>query len=143
MSHSGELLSAYLDGELTKAEELNVVGHLETCTRCQTELGDSHEARAMVRALPILDMPTWVTSGVASSPVELPVRRRPLAWAAAAAAAAFVLVVGFATFVATPPAIEITFTEISNTLRLPASQDGLPPGARAVVIARSSDGIAE
>ncbi len=142
MSHSGELLSAYLDGELTSAEEVDVVAHLESCTRCQGELGDLHGARAMVRALPILEVPTWVISGAAASTAEMQVRRRPLAWAAAAAAAAFVLVIGFATFVATPPAIDITFSEISDTLRLPASQDGLP-AARAVVIARTAGGIAE
>jgi len=142
MSHSGELLSAYLDGELSPAEEVSVVEHLERCAHCRTELADLHTARAMVRALPILDVPAWVVGDAAASADLVPPHRRPVAWAAAAAAA-IVLFIGFATFVAPPPAVDITFTEISNTLRIPASQDGLPSGARAVVIARTTEGLAE
>jgi anti-sigma factor RsiW len=143
MSHSGELLSAYLDGELTGSEESAVVAHLEECAGCRMELADLHTARAMVRALPILDVPGWVIGEVADTDGRvIPLRRRPTAWAAAAVAI-LVLFVSIATVLTPQPSLELDFVDIANTHRVSASQDGLPTGARVVLIAPTAPGVAE
>lgn len=143
MSHSGELLSAYLDGELTRSEESTVVAHLEECAGCRMELADLHTARAMVRALPILDVPPWVIGDLPGADATvIPLRRRPAAWAAAAVAI-LVLFVSIATLLAPQPSLELNFIDIANTHRVSASQDGLPTGARVVLIAPTAPGLAE
>jgi anti-sigma factor RsiW len=133
-NHAGELLSAYLDGELTSGEQAKVIAHLEQCPDCRTELADLHLARSMVRSLPVLEVPAWVVGHPGREAKVVPLRRRPAAWAAAAAAT-IVLLIGIATFVTPPPSVELNFIEVANTHRLPASQDGLPTVARAVLIA--------
>lgn len=56
----GELLSAYLDGELREGELELVVAHLGDCLECVGEFHDLKEARAAVRMLPILQVPDRV-----------------------------------------------------------------------------------
>lgn len=112
MSHVGELLSAYLDGEVRPEEQALVGTHLATCEECRVELADLHAARAALRSLPVLEMPP----GLAPAPppeVVVPLRRRAAAWVAAAAAAILVLVVGLATVLA-PRAVPIPLEEVSN-----------------------------
>lgn len=53
----GELLSAYLDGELREGELDLVVTHLTDCLECIAEFHDLKEARAAVRVMPILQVP--------------------------------------------------------------------------------------
>jgi anti-sigma factor RsiW len=53
--HLGELLSAYLDGELSIAEQREVSDHVITCARCRGELHDLDRARIAIRALPGMD----------------------------------------------------------------------------------------
>lgn len=84
MSHPGAALSAYLDGELTQAEQASVVAHLEACGPCRRELADLDTARTAVRALPVLE--PAIPPAVASLAVERRRVPRPVAWAAAAAA---------------------------------------------------------
>ena len=52
------LLSAYLDGELTPDELAEVVVHLESCADCIAVFRQIKEARAAVRRLPMIEMPT-------------------------------------------------------------------------------------
>ena len=40
-AHPGDLLSAYLDGELTARELESVSAHLEGCAECRRQLGAS------------------------------------------------------------------------------------------------------
>ncbi len=53
----GELLSAYLDGELRAGELEVVVEHLADCLECVAEFHDLKEARAAVRMMPMLQVP--------------------------------------------------------------------------------------
>jgi len=110
MTHLGELLSAYLDGEVTEDERKLVTSHIKDCGTCQSELADLHLARSALRSLPVLDLPTGLLDGEAG--VVIPLFRRPRAWMAAAAATVAIFV-GVATFVAPEPTVPITFSEIS------------------------------
>jgi anti-sigma factor RsiW len=56
----GELMSAYLDGELRDGELEQVVSHLTDCLPCIAEFHDLKEARTAVRMLPILQVPDRV-----------------------------------------------------------------------------------
>lgn len=84
MNHLGELMSVYLDGETTPAESRRVRRHLSECVRCRQELGGLHEARTVIRSLPMLELPPNLVP--AESEPERRVRRR-WQWAGAAAAA--------------------------------------------------------
>lgn len=111
MSHPAELLSAYLDGEVTDDERRIVTTHLPDCEMCRGELVDLHAARSALRSLPVLDLPSGLFEN-GSSGVVVPLRRRPRVWAAAAAAvvAGFI---GVATFIAPEPTVPVTFIQLS------------------------------
>ncbi|MDF1595076.1 MAG: zf-HC2 domain-containing protein [Acidimicrobiia bacterium] len=111
MTHLGELLSAYLDGEVTESERNLVTSHIGDCATCQTELADLHLARSALRSLPVLDLPAGLLNG-GDVDVVIPLVRRPRVWMAAAAATVAVFV-GVATFVTPEPTVPITFNEIS------------------------------
>ena len=83
MSHPGELLSAYLDGELTADEARGVATHLADCDVCRIELTELDEARTAVRSLPILEPP--VALDVPALQAGRFRRAARGAWAAAAA----------------------------------------------------------
>jgi len=53
--HLGELLSAYLDGELSTAEQRQVSDHVVGCVQCRGELHDLDRARIAIRSLPGVD----------------------------------------------------------------------------------------
>lgn len=53
--HLGDRLSAYLDGELSTAEQRQVSDHVVTCEQCRGELQDLDRARTAVRSLPGMD----------------------------------------------------------------------------------------
>ncbi|MDH3260057.1 MAG: zf-HC2 domain-containing protein [Acidimicrobiia bacterium] len=114
MTHPSEPLSALLDGELTEPDRTRVVDHLSTCHACRDELNELHSARASVRSLPLLDLPSGL------SPVEkgvaevLSLRRRPPAWVAAAAAAILALFIGVATILAPPTSLEVRLDQLSD-----------------------------
>ncbi len=109
MSHPGELLSAFLDGELVAGERRQVMSHLAECAECRAELADLDAARSAVRSLPMLDPPLELSA------FEVPVAPRPavgLTWAragAAAAAAVVAVAVGLAAFGSDPatPAVDL------------------------------------
>ncbi|MDQ1396622.1 MAG: hypothetical protein QOG64_1881 [Acidimicrobiaceae bacterium] len=96
--HLGDLISALLDGELDPVEQAAARDHLQGCAACQTELQATSRAKAMVRALPMLDPPFGVIE-----PILVPARpgsrraaggrprRAPVVLAAGAAAAAAVV----------------------------------------------------
>jgi anti-sigma factor RsiW len=64
----GELLSAYLDGELRVGELDQVVGHLSGCEACIAEFHDLKEARTWLRTLPELAVPERVMRSVHYGP---------------------------------------------------------------------------
>ena len=94
MSHSADLLSAYLDDELTADERTQVAEHLAVCGECRDELSFVQSAAVAVRSLPALEPPPGLIPKVA------PWRRRrrwqALGTATAGVAALAVLVVGVA-----------------------------------------------
>lgn len=55
--HVGELLTAYLDGELRNNELEAVVAHLSNCVHCIREFHELKETRAALRSLPHLIPP--------------------------------------------------------------------------------------
>ena len=87
--HLGDRLSAYLDGELSTAEQRQVTDHVVHCERCRSELQDLDKARTAVRSLPGMD-----TGQLDRVPAPHPSRRRRVAVAGgvgiAAAIALFV-----------------------------------------------------
>jgi anti-sigma factor RsiW len=92
--HLGEVLSAYLDGELSTAEQHEVSDHVITCAQCRDELHDLDRARIAIRALPGMD-----TGQIEEIPVAPSSHRRRYAVAgsigiAAAVALFFALTVG-------------------------------------------------
>jgi len=113
-----EMLSAYLDGELTAAERDAVEARLAASPEWRVELGEVRAARDAVRDLSARDAPDgfWdsLTARVAADDaadvvapvVELDARRprRRVAWVAAAAA----IVVGVVAVIAIPHRNEVT-----------------------------------
>ena len=93
--HMGALLSALIDGELTADEVAPVEAHIRDCAECQAERDAVIQAKAMLRALPMLDPPFGMIDRLVTAErrrVRAVAARKPLAIASgAAAAAAFVL----------------------------------------------------
>jgi anti-sigma factor RsiW len=88
--HLGDRLSAYLDGELSTAEQREVSNHVVACAQCRDELHDLDRARTAVRALPGMD-----TGQLDRVPAPAPPRRMRLAIAGSIGiAAALILFFG-------------------------------------------------
>jgi len=94
MSHLGDLLGAYLDGELEAFDRARVSAHLEDCTACRVELGDIEWARSAVRNLPLIEPPPSLLGDLVGSRR----RRRPMRWSrwawAVSAVSAVALTIG-------------------------------------------------
>ncbi|MBT8208030.1 MAG: zf-HC2 domain-containing protein [Acidimicrobiia bacterium] len=71
MTHLGELLSAYLDGELTADELDRVANHLADCERCIGEFRDLQSARVAVRLLPRMELPEKLCETIGVEPAHL------------------------------------------------------------------------
>jgi anti-sigma factor RsiW len=99
--HPEELLSAYLDGEMTADERAYVEEHLTTCARCRAELDEEGDVRAAVRSLPPVDPPFGFFERILregpSDPAQPKKRRFKFGMAnLVATAAAWILVLGVA-----------------------------------------------
>ncbi len=95
---SFELLSAYLDGELTPAEVAQVQDLLERSPEHRAELGRVEQARTWVRALPPVDPPEgFIEQAIATAnrPVAEPKKRKWGMLNLVATAAVWVVVLGF------------------------------------------------
>lgn len=93
MSHLGDGLSAYLDGEVDDAERSRIAQHLAGCEACSAERDDVGRARSAVRGLPVLEPPPELARGMLQARRRRRVFRPVWAWAASAVAVA-VLAVG-------------------------------------------------
>jgi anti-sigma factor RsiW len=129
MSHPGELLSAYLDGELTPAERRAVHVHLAECEECRIDLGDLDAARTAVRALPLLDPPVPVVVAIG----EAPAHRRRRAGVVIAAAAA-VLVVGVVLMRDAPAEPAVDFASVMEQHSARVSVEPGVPAFRVVSV---------
>jgi hypothetical protein len=100
--HLDDVLSAYLDDELTVAERVEVEAHLAACAECRADLEAEREIRLLLRELPSVDPPFGfyeriLRDGPGSS--EAPVRKRRIKFGLAniaATAAAWLLILGVA-----------------------------------------------
>jgi anti-sigma factor RsiW len=115
VSHPDELLSAYLDGEITASERGAVTQHLADCPPCRRELDGLAAVRRSVRGLPVLDLPP----GITPEPARRPRRRVPApAWAASLAAVA-ALVIGVLAAGSSPePAFDLNTLVDRHTARV-------------------------
>ena len=73
MTHPGDLLSAYLDGELAPEEAAGVDAHLAGCDECRAELNALDGVRSGLRSLPLLEPPAHVLAAPATAdhPLEM------------------------------------------------------------------------
>ena len=93
-----ERIEAYIDGELTPAEQGRLEAHVATCAACAAELEDARRLVGALRALPAFTCPD-----VASQALQTRIRqaRRTAAkrwYAPLAAAAVLVLIAGYHLF---------------------------------------------
>jgi negative regulator of sigma E activity len=94
--HPGELLSAFLDGELSAADQAAVEGHLRECAACAREFEELAAVDAFARGLPVPAPAGYFEElpGRVRARVRRPARVPRLAvWAAAAAAAVMAVTV--------------------------------------------------
>lgn len=94
MSHPTDLLSGFLDEELSPAEVSELTEHLAGCRECQRELDSLAVVRSQVRALPVLEPAPGIIEVTREVVPFAPRRRRTLAGAMAAAALVVVVGVG-------------------------------------------------
>ncbi len=119
--HPEEALSAYLDGELSIPEQKDLVEHLAGCESCRQVLEDVAFARSALRSLPTIELPPGLI-GVAPRNV-IPIRHHRVAWASAAAAAALIAGVTYASL-STPSHLELTPGQLGEVWGA-VSEDGV------------------
>lgn len=92
MTHPSEMISAYLDGELTRAEISQLFTHMGSCGKCVAEMEGMQRVRTAIRSLPLIELPPGLLG--AAEPVVVPLRRnRGFLVGAAAAGVAVVIAV--------------------------------------------------
>jgi anti-sigma factor RsiW len=119
MSHVGEQISAYLDGELARSEVDQLFTHLSSCGRCAAEMQDLQFVRSAVRSLPLLDLPPGL---VPEADAELIPLRRNRGFLVGAAAAVVALVIAIAA-IFTPSTAAISLEELNSRYGARASLD--------------------
>ncbi len=93
-SHPSDLLSAFLDEELSSSELSELTAHLADCHECRADLDSLASVRSQVRGLPVIEPAPGFADAGRQVVSLVPRLRRTLV--GAAAAAAVVLVVGVA-----------------------------------------------
>lgn len=129
MSHAGDLMSAYLDGELNRAEIEQLEAHLSSCGNCAAEIQQMQTVRSAVRSLPMLELPAGLVPEADAEVV--PLRRNKGFWVGAAAAAV-ALVITIAALV-TPSSPSIAIDELNSRYGARASLDPAFGPAKVVV----------
>jgi Tol biopolymer transport system component len=89
---SVELLSSYLDNQVTLEEQLRVEQHLRTCASCRAELNSLRQTVALMQALPRIRVPRAFTLSEAQVGIRRPAAR-PWFWGAARALGAVAAVI--------------------------------------------------
>ncbi len=123
MTHLGEELSVYLDGELKPLEARRVTSHLAGCDHCRDELSELIEIRARLRSLPMMDY-VWQPAEGAR---VIPLRRRPRLLAGAAAAVVAIIVAA-ATLTAPRDVIALSQGDFSPSFVARQTLDQNSPG---------------
>lgn len=70
-----QILSAYLDGDLTHGERAELMQHLATCEDCRRILDEYRAIGTQLRALPALHSPDDLTDAIYAQTVDAPPRR--------------------------------------------------------------------
>ena len=73
-----QLLSAYLDGEVTAAERSELLQHLATCASCRGTMEQYRSIGTQLRALPPVQTPDDLTDAIYAQTVDAPPRRLSL-----------------------------------------------------------------
>lgn len=73
-----ELVSSYMDGQVSQAEARQVEGHLSACADCRAELDSLRATVRLVKALPQLQAPRSFTLAEAPAPARPKARARGL-----------------------------------------------------------------
>jgi anti-sigma factor RsiW len=129
MNHAGELISAYLDGELARPEIDRLQAHLAICGKCTAELQEIQTVRSAVRSLPLLELSSGLIPEADAEVV--PLRRNKGFWVGAAAAAV-ALVIAIAAIV-TPAPPSVALEELNSRYGARASLDPAFGPAKVVV----------
>jgi anti-sigma factor RsiW len=129
MTHPSQLISAYLDGELSRAEIEQLLIHLDGCGRCAAEMQDMQVVRSAVRSLPLLELPAGLIPETDADVVALHRNRGFLVGAAAAVVA---LIIAIAAIV-TPSAATVSLEELNSRYGARASLDPAFGPAKVVV----------
>jgi len=118
MNHPGDLLSAYLDGELTTEEHRAVAAHLEACETCRSEFAATASARASLRSLPQIEPPAALFVIDRDFTAQIHFLRPVWGWAAAGIAA-LTLAVGLVLGPGTrPPPMDLDTLAERHTARV-------------------------
>ena len=127
MSHAGEQISAYLDGELARAEIDQLQAHLATCGKCAGELQEMQVVRSAVRSLPLLELPPGLIPEADAEVIPL---RRNKGFLVGAAAAVVALVIAA---IVTPSTPSVALEELNSRYGARASLDPAFGPAKVVV----------
>jgi anti-sigma factor RsiW len=118
LNHPGELISAYLDGELSRAEVEELSRHLAACGQCVADLEAFQAVRSAVRSLPLLELP----EGIAPAAGKVIPLRRNRGFLVGAAAAMVALVIALAAIL-TPPTPPISINDLNSRFGARVSLD--------------------
>lgn len=129
MRHSGELISAYLDGELSGSELKDFLHHLGECGQCSEELLEIQEVRAAVRSLPVIEVPAGLVPSTGADVV--PLRRNRGFWISTAAAVVIVIIAIAA--IITPAPATISADELNSRFAARVSLDPAFGPAKVII----------
>lgn len=129
MIHPDELISAYLDGELTRPEVDQLFSHLSGCGRCAAEMQALQAVRSAVRSLPLLELPLGLVPEAEAEVVPL---RRNRGFLVGAAAAVIAVVIAIAALV-TPSPAAVSIEELNSRYGARASLDPAFGPAKVIV----------
>ena len=140
MKHQAELISAYLDGELTNEETRKLMAHLGNCGRCAAELQDIQRVRAAIRSLPVLELPPGLVPEADAEVVPLHRHRGFWVGAAAAVVAAVIAITAMLT---PPPEPSLTMEDLSSRFGARASLDPAFSPTKVVTLTYSASELDE
>jgi len=129
VTHAGELISAYLDGELPRSDVEQLFKHLSSCGRCSAEMQDLQAVRSAVRSLPLLELPPGL---IPEADAEIIPLHRNRGFLVGAAAAVVALVIAVAA-IFTPSTAAISVEELNSRYGARASLDPAFGPAKVVV----------
>jgi anti-sigma factor RsiW len=129
MTHAGELISAYLDGELVGDERAELFDHLSSCGVCAAEMEETQRVRTAVRSLPMVELPAGLVVEADAEVIPLTKNRGFLVGAAAAVVAAVIAVAA----VLTPAPAEISVEDLNSRFGARVSVDPAFGPAKVVV----------